>query len=329
MENKSTTFYYLHYLRVFACFAVILLHYSGAYKYRFGIDTFDLGIFFFTITRWSVPIFLMISGALLLGKNIDIITFYKKRFLRILPPFIFWTIIYLFFKNTLKINDIISLIFVEGASFHFWYVYLIIGVMLFLPFLTSWSEKRDKKSLIIFILLWFYWLIIPNRYKEYSTGIDFTYFSSYIGYLVLGYYLHIKNVKRYDLIVGLILFLIGFLYSYYATIQISYKFEKAVEINQRYLSWNVVLMSTGVFLLFKKIKKEIFFKIIREISKYSFGIYLCHILIRDTLVKNYFNFLNFDVYSFLIIKSIIVLFISYIIVKLINYIPIIGKYISG
>ena len=144
-EIRPTISYdYLDTLRLLACFAVILLHYSGSYTYRFGIPTFDLGILYFTVTRWCVPIFLMITGALLLNKSYNIKSFYKKRFLRILPPFIFWSFIYIVFKllnDKIKIGDVINMILVNGAEFHFWYIHLIIGLLLFLPLITIWTER--------------------------------------------------------------------------------------------------------------------------------------------------------------------------------------------
>lgn len=332
MKN-NLSYNYIDTLRVLACFSVILLHYSGSYTYRFGIPTFDVGTQFFTITRWCVPVFLMISGALLLGKSQEVISFYKRRFLRILPPFLFWSFIYIAFKiysQKIEVHEIFSLIMVKGAEFHFWYVYLILGIILFLPFLTDWTSKKNLKSLVIFLIIWLYWLIITNQYNEYSVGINLIYFSGYIGYVILGYYLHLIKPKTYHWVLGLVFFLIGFFYSYYSAIQASYELEKWTEITQKYLSWNVLLMSIGVFLMAKQIKLPAFsHPLMKEISKYSFGIYLAHIFVRDTLVINYFDFLKVDNYSFLLIKSILVLAFSYIIVKLINKIPVFGKYISG
>jgi surface polysaccharide O-acyltransferase-like enzyme len=98
MTLTKTSSTYLDVLRMLACFAVIMLHYSGSYNYRFGIPTFDAGIQFFTITRWCVPVFLMISGALLLGKDEDLPTGYRKRFSRVLPAFFTWSAIYIIVK---------------------------------------------------------------------------------------------------------------------------------------------------------------------------------------------------------------------------------------
>ena len=89
-------------------------------------------------------------------------------------------------------------------------------------------------------------------------------------------------------------------------------------------------MAAGIFIIVKQISlPQKVQRIIKEISNYTFGIYLAHIIIRDVLVGNYFSFFHFDKYSFIIIKTLLVLFFSYTIVKLLNKIPVIGRYISG
>lgn len=324
---------YLNYLRVLSCFAVILLHYSGSYKYRIEIDTFDIGVQFFTVSRWCVPVFLMISGALLLGKKTEIVHFYRRRFLRIVPPFLFWSLIYLTYRYYEVGNiggNIFNIIFVKGAQFHFWYVFLIIGIIMFLPFLTDWTSRKDKKSLLIFLLIWLYWLITVNKYDSFATGVNLMYFSGYIGYLILGYYLYLLPKDKLYLYLGIVFFIIGVVYSYYKTMEVSLDSGRFVESHQRYLSWNVLLMSIGVFQMVKYLSIPKYFQVvINELAKYSFGIYLAHIIVRDLIVEQYFQFLNFEDYSFLIIKSIIVMLLSYIFVKIFYKAPLVGKYISG
>lgn len=335
---NNTKFQYISSLRALACFSVILLHYSGSYTYRFGVPTFNQGILVFTVTRFCVPIFVMISGALLLEKNITIGTFYKKRLFRIFPPFLFWSSVYLIFKyasGKVELNNFYDLFLNKGVEFHFWYVYMILGLILFIPFLTHWTEKKETKSLKIFIAIWVLWSLITYTFPNYmeSKGLSylsFSYFKEFIGFLVLGYYLHIRENSKYDWVIGLFLFLFSAVYGYLVSIEASYEAKKFVQYFLNYKSWNVIIMSSGVFMLAKHIRmRSSFFKFINEISKYSFGIYLAHIIVRDTLVVRYFDFLNFETYSFLIIKSIIVLIFSYIIVKSINKIPYLGKYISG
>jgi surface polysaccharide O-acyltransferase-like enzyme len=85
--------------RIFAVFAVIVLHVSAIVVV--GIkDFYDLqwwfGNIYDSMVRWCVPVFVMISGALLLSeaKTESISIFYKKRILRLLTPTLFWSLFF-------------------------------------------------------------------------------------------------------------------------------------------------------------------------------------------------------------------------------------------
>ncbi|HOZ88108.1 MAG TPA: acyltransferase family protein [Bacteroidia bacterium] len=331
--DRPVNYNYLDILRFSACFAVILLHYSGSYTYRIEIPTFNTGVQYFTITRWCVPVFLMVSGALLLGRNEDMLLFYKKRLLRILPPFLFWSAVYLGFKfylHQIDLNAVPQMLLAGGAEFHLWYVYMILGIILFLPFLTPWTEKKNKTSILLFVLIWIYWLIFFNEYSKAAIGLDLTYFGGYLGYLVLGYYLHILPVKKYHWLIGILLLGVGLTYSYYTSIQLSYELKTFSEYNQRYLSWNVLLTSAGVFLVAKQlVLPSRLMAVVKEVAKYSFSIYLAHIFVRDNLVKNYFDFVQLDQHSFILLKTLLVMCFSYLLAKALSFIPLAGKFISG
>ncbi|MES2680568.1 MAG: acyltransferase family protein [Bacteroidota bacterium] len=332
-SDGTVNYNYLHILRFSACFAVILLHYSGSFTYRIGIPTFNTGIQFFTITRWCVPVFLMVSGALLLDKYQEPLQFYKKRLLRILPPFLFWSAVYIGFKlfrHEIELNAVPQMLIAGGAEFHLWYVYMILGIILFLPFLTPWTEKKNKKSILLFLMIWIYWLVFSNQYGQAAVALDLTCFGGYIGYLVLGYYLHILPSKKYHWMIGVGLFCIGLVYSYYSSIELSYQLKEFSGSNQRYLSWNVLLMSAGVFLVAKQlVLPSRVLAVVKEVAKYSFSIYLAHIFVRDSLVKNYFDFPALDFYSFLLLKTLFVMLFSYVLARALSLVPFAGRFISG
>ena len=87
-------------LRIIASFAVIVLHVSSPIVVNYSnssLSSWFASNFFDSISRFCVPIFVMISGVLLLGKSEEIHVFIQKRVKRILLPLMFWTFVYLFF----------------------------------------------------------------------------------------------------------------------------------------------------------------------------------------------------------------------------------------
>src|SRR6187549_1452322 len=87
---------YIDYLRLAATFGVILWHSSSEVYYKFGPESewAWVNFIFGAGVRWSVPCFVMLSGALLLSRDEEMGVFYKKRLLRIFIPLITWTILY-------------------------------------------------------------------------------------------------------------------------------------------------------------------------------------------------------------------------------------------
>ncbi len=87
-------------LRTITALLVILLHTTANYMYT-QIDNLSFWVVatLNAFTQVAVPIFVMISGSFLLGRDEDLKPFLKKRVVRILPPLIFWTIIYLFYRT--------------------------------------------------------------------------------------------------------------------------------------------------------------------------------------------------------------------------------------
>ncbi|MGH8822038.1 MAG: acyltransferase family protein, partial [Rhodoferax sp.] len=62
-------------------------------------DKWWAGNVYDSLTRSSVPLFFMVSGATLLPKQEPIRAFFAKRFIRIVPPLLFWSIFYLWWLS--------------------------------------------------------------------------------------------------------------------------------------------------------------------------------------------------------------------------------------
>lgn len=89
---------YFDYLRVIACFAVIVLHVSAGQWHDYTEPTFEWNVMniYDSATRFCVPIFLMISGALFLNpeKKLSLRKLYTHNILRVITAFCFWSFIY-------------------------------------------------------------------------------------------------------------------------------------------------------------------------------------------------------------------------------------------
>lgn len=324
---------YISVLRIIATIAVIAIHASSGYLNSTDIAGFDwkYANLINSFTRFSVPIFVMLSGALLLTKEESTEQFYKKRLLKICYPFIFWTIIY-FFYNTpifeLSYDQLLSALVYRlknGANAHLWYLYMIIGLYVAIPFLQKIVQHASIRELEIFLVLWFVTLFIFNKnFLTYLPKLDLTFFSSYTGYLILGYYLRIKDfsaIKWWCLCV----FIVVALGTAYFTYEMSLSAHEFRPLLYGYLSPNTVLIATGIFIFIKTISNDLKLpKWAVWIDQYSFGIYLCHIVILNYVHPR----LPVGTFLKIPLATFVTLAISIMVIYCIRKIPF-GKYISG
>ncbi|MFN8292085.1 MAG: acyltransferase family protein [Chitinophagales bacterium] len=298
---------YLNNLRALATIAVILLHVASSILYNFSphpSTNWHIGNLYDSAVRFSVPIFFMLSGALLLDKDYSLTNFFHKRFLKVLPPFIFWCIVYAcynfyiqtdaegkpffptLFSNFYHFYNDTLLGILHGNSYHLWFVFQIIGIYLVTPLLRPWVKQANTTDFIYFLILWLTTLLIQcSTSKEYIPDIPLATFTGYIGYFVLGYFLH-KHVKINSWF-ALLLYIAGFAFTVLGTYFLSVKQGAFSGFYYEYLSFNVLLSAIGVFLFFKNLTIPASFsqKTIALIGENSYGIYLAHVLILNILER--------------------------------------------
>jgi surface polysaccharide O-acyltransferase-like enzyme len=290
-------------IRAYAIILVILLHVTASLMESYlsmKATWWWTGNVLFSFAHQSVPLFVMISGMLLLNpdKNETISVFFQKRIKKVLFPFLFWGMVYLFWgwyfhgKSLTVVSALTSL--VKGPIyFHFWFIYMILGLYLWTPILRIISKSASVNQLIYFVALWFFAVSIRPilGYIGIDIGIQMTVVSGFVGYFIIGHLMeHINLKKKYSkyffaLIVIMMLFTsIG---TYVLTLRHNGQY-RATFVDM--LMPNIVVMSVCVYYLLKTVRYErlfnkvpIFSPMVKFLSNTSFGIYLTHVIIMEVL----------------------------------------------
>ena len=292
MSTEKERIFYYDFLRAFAIIAVLICHvdfFFGPLNTPFEIIA---QMTFHDIGRIGVPIFLMISGALLLNREYELGDFLKRRFTRIIYPFIFWIILILAQLYYMHYNtQYLWNTFIGNPSIT-WYFWTLIGIYLFIPVINAFIEKYGEKGCKYFLVIWFFTITL-NTFSSYPLFPDFNldYFASYIGYPVLGYYLNNKEFNLSDkkmCIIGFAILVVSLATFVY------FDYNKMSYVSNIYQNIPIVLMGCGMYLFikyldnltsFKHIKDNIIGKAIVSISLCSYGMYFSHLIVIRFLAK--------------------------------------------
>jgi surface polysaccharide O-acyltransferase-like enzyme len=336
LENKSTD--WLDAVRWIATIAVITIHVVAPYLYQYGqISNINWNIYNIidSLSRFAVPFFVMLSGALLLNRTITLIDFLKKRFLRILIPFLFWSVVYSVYhylsKEQQESNYIVFFFssIIDGASYHLWYIYMLIGLYLAIPVLNRWVTNADTNLVLYFILVWFIGLILDFFDLNFHKDFSLTIFTGYLGYLILGYFIaHRSSKVNSSILLAVFIAAVGF--TFLATLNkpiVNGMFNGKY---YQYLSVNVVLASASLFMLLKNTfnASKLYLDKLRFGNQYGFGVYLIHVLVLDALQLIHINgsFINPIVGS--VITIVVCYLISLVLVSFLSRIRILANLIN-
>jgi len=191
-------------LRIFGAAAVALIHMSEFFvKNPDSISRSDWWFcnFILSWSRSAVPLFIMLSGALLLhpAKIEPVKVFYRKRFQRIGIPLLFWSVFYMayaakFGKTGLTMHDALKNTALGLTYGHLYFLFAIAGLYLFTPVIWIYIQRATRREMLFGITLLFIMLVGGNMaasftYYGWSGGTAFTKFVPYLGYFLLGYYL--------------------------------------------------------------------------------------------------------------------------------------------
>lgn len=315
-------------LRIMACLMIVIMHAPLPAENTNGLFLSALSYF----TAPGIGLFFMLSGALLLPIKEDMRTFLKKRFVKVVYPTIFWSLFYIL-ANWLMLHQraewgrsLLSIPFSAHGTSVLWFIYTLLGLYLLAPILSRWLVNASKREIEFYLLLWVITLCYPLlKYvvdlNLGNTGILF-YFSGYVGYFLLGYYL-----RHYALFIQW-KHLLPLLFVVIAVPVLCKLMLLEVDFYDLfwYLSIFVVIQCVCWWKLVCGAKFGFNSRMLRsfvvELSKMTFGIYLVHIFVMRYLFWNSSSILQIENYVMQTFTIVLLTFIlSVVIVFLLGFLP--------
>lgn len=339
------------YLRLLAILAVVVIHVTAFQWKRAAVDTLEWQALnlYDGMSRWAVPVFVMISGALFLGKEQPLRKIYKKNILRMVVTYFFWSALYvaaayfLFHKNYSAKEAVIKII---KGHYHLWFLLMIAGLYMIVPFLNR--IVSDRKTAIYFVVLAFVFsFFLPQflkilGYKFVGAANLLSIFVSklrvkmvvgYSGYFVLGYLLHTSEIKKKWRITAYVVGALAILFTVGATAFVAFWNHSRTTFFYENMTVNTLLAATGVFLFVKthwnkpsqSLKKQ---EALAFFSKCTFGVFLIHPFLLDVAEK-YLNLtpVTFNPLLFVPVLALVIYIASMLVSILLNKIPLVKTWL--
>jgi len=347
-QSEKNRVLYLDFLRVFATFAVILLHLTVEILKSTGVHSVSWNAMNIinSGTRWAAPVFFMISGTLFLNKEYSLKNLYLKKIGRIVTCFVFWSALYALwaYRQGLSLKETVA-VFLRGPE-HFWFLFAIAGMYVFSPLLKRIAQSKTLTK--YFLIITFSASVITGGIVPvvgiFSDGIasiltqwihcsNMICAVSYAAYFVLGDYLNRAELSKKQTKIICAAGIVGFVMTVVLTLLFSSHYGKLMEQFYSYFSLNVVMMTAAVFVFVKRLyaSEKIPLKLqafLQTVSKYCFGAFLIHYLLIHmaydlfgTALRSTSTVITFP------LLFIAVSFISFTVSVILNKIPVVKKYI--
>lgn len=342
---------YIDWLKIFAIFAVIIIHVNAMRWYQVNVNSFEWNVynFYYTITKWSVPVFVMASGVLFLNqkKQISIKQIYFKYITRLVSALLFWSFIYIIIRsytygNVVNFETIVNAFLGGQVNYQLWFVYMIIGIYIVTPIVRKAINNSTRKETEYFLILCFLFTSLFPFISSFSMFLKFTVYQNvmisccggFLGYYVLGHYLSNYEISKKLQHFIYFISLLSLIFIFFGTMYSSHKVGISIEKYYGYLSPMIVFISASIFLIFKNhfrvynnSDKKILSSIVRVFSNNIFGVFLVHdifiiILIKNNIMPNIISpILGVPIFTF------VIFILSLFLTLLIGKIPFLKKYI--
>lgn len=353
MKNRNVI---IDLLRIISIVGVIGNHLMYPISSRgdfFGGTSWWMAFLIYTFSLVAVPIFIMISGYLLIDRTDSLEQSFQRTLSKLVVPLLFWFSFYLIWKNQFRsvafsITEIINFIF-SGNMYVFYFLVILIGLYLLLPIFQLIARHGSKKLHLnilygSFVVTWI--MGFTHYFANFSGNVTSltTWWLPFFAYFWWGFMIkknYFKSSKKFFyLFVTWIIFtlaigLLGFLLN---AANITLAFKNGIFYWHDYLNPGVGLAAAGLFawaITSKKLKSVTFQPkislIISALAVLSYGTYLIHMFVIDYLDIRYrfaIEFVGNNLISFVTIRPILTIVISFAIVYLLSKIPRLRKIIG-
>lgn len=335
----------IDFLKTAAIIAVVIIHVTTAYLDRARVLSFSFDTYLILngVTRFAVPLFFLSSGLLLGAKYVtvpSITSFYKKRILRILPPYLFWTVIYyLLFSSVFAIFrwSFINNLLTGNTSYQFYFIPTICVLYLLFPLFIKYRKIfLNKQFIILFfifecILLYFvyyYQYKIPLYSPLRNALINMSPFL--IGIFISEHYAKVKRFLRQHIMLSIdIAALTGFVICL-ESLLLFFNLDNTKYIRDQWRpSVLVYALAAGAVLYnIYEVKFHKWNNTILWLSKYSFGVFFIHVALMYPLLLVIDAYHIYGILSFLVFLALTISG-SYLIIYAASHIPKVGRIISA
>ena len=344
MQRTSVHYEWIDLIRVVAVFQVVLVHLSYVifFKEEPLSPNWVAANFYDSFSRMGVPLFFMVSGYLLLGKIESVSDFFRKRFVKVGIPTLFWSVFYLLWSVEAYTNgsmgplavtlSMLKTMYLGDVEIHLWFLYILIGIYLVVPILRVFISAASRRDLTYFVIMWFVatpLLELAQRLTGYKTALVIPVVAGYVGYFVMGYLLADVKLSQRGRIYTLFGIVLAIAVTFIGTNLLSATAGPIDAFLYSYFSLPTVLASVCGYLLLKDLGQNLgkAGKVVRVVSSASFGIYLIHILVIELLRKGAFGFRLYSwmgsPWYMIPLTGIVVFSASFVIVFLLRKIPVI------
>lgn len=288
-------------LRIVAIYVVVLIHVIGSTFFGMdGIGTiwWNKLNFLDSALRWCVPVLVMLSGAIFLNpqKEVSINSIYRKYIFRIMTAFLFWSVLYTIanyckYPRELDIlhcaADFIISVTLK-PNYHFWYIYLIVGLYIITPILRQFICNCNDKLLCYWLGLMFLFGIVVPALRDISLidnyigsaldSMHIDFLAGYVFYYVAGYYISSRQIRHEKIIYAA--GIAGYIVTVLGTILLSSRAGYTVAVYD-YLYPNTAAIAVAIFVFFTKEGAKWSFPAkaghaLEVLSSCMFGVYLIH-----------------------------------------------------